>query len=397
MKPSLVAAAGAAAALALTPAVAHADPSPVSPLTRGSLATTLRQQFTARPSQTVATGLLTPLSVAMAPKGEIYFSQNFAGKLDIVGPDRKVKTIFSAQGEVGAVSVRGARVTFAVTAQTSTLRKMERGKVSTTANLSAYETKYNPDGKQTYGVPDLPASCVKQVPKQYLPISYKGMNDNSHPYATYYDGHNTYVADAGANTILKVTDSGKISTVAVLPPVPQKITAADVQSQPGLPTCLIGHTFYAEGVPTGITMSPKGQLLVSQLPGGFGHDGSVWQINPRTGAKKAIAKGLGGITSISVSPGGQIYLTSLFAGQVLRLPACGGKPVVLQQVAMPGAVAWTPKGLLVTADVMVGAGDPESGQPSTEAPGGKVLLYGLYPGKKCPRSVSGGMSAMCRM
>lgn len=402
MKRSLAVAGAVVATLTLTPVVAQADPNPVVPHASPFTLTPLKKA-TARPSQTLATGLLGPLSVAMAKNGSVYFSQNFAGTLNIVGPDKKVKTVFASTGgaEVGAVSARGDRITFATTAagpgSYSMLHRIVKGKVVTFGNLTAYETKYNPDGKQSYGVPNLASSCAKQVPKAFQPISYRGMNDNSHPYATYFDGKNTYVADAGANAILKVTDSGKISTVAVLPPVPQKITAADIASQPGLPTCLIGKTYYAEGVPTGITMSPKGKLLVSQLPGGFGANGNVWEINPRTGAKKAIARNLAGITSISVSPNGQIYLSQLFAGLVLRLPACGGKPVVLQQVSQPGAVAWTPKGLLVTADVMSGIGDPDSGQPPSGPPAGKVLLYSLYPATKCPHgAVSGGVSALCR-
>lgn len=401
MKRTLLVAGGVAAAMTLCPAIAQADPSPVSPLTsgpmaKGALQQALTKKVTARPSQTLATGLLTPLSVAMAPKGEVYFSQNFAGTLNSVGQDHTVRTVYRAQGEVGAISVRGNRVTFAVTAQTATLRRLVGGKVATVANLSAYEAKNNPDGKFTYGFPGLTTSCAKQFPQDF-PVSNRGGNDNSHPYATYYDGHDTYVADAGANAIWKVSDAGKISTVAVLPPVPQKVTAGDIAGT-GLPSCVVGKTYLAEAVPTGITMSPKGQLLVSSLPGGLERGGAVWQINPRNGSKKKIASGLnGGMTSISVSPNGQIYLAAIFSGQVLRLPACGGKPVVLQQVSMPGAVAWTPRGLLVTSDALVGAGDPESGQPSTEAPGGKVLLYGLYPGKKCTHVAGGGIAAMCRM
>lgn len=400
MNRTLAVAAGVAAAVALTPPLAQADPNPVSPHASPFVLSPLKTS-TLRPSQTVATGLLTPLSVTMASNGSVYFTQNFAGLLNIVGPDRKVRTVFSSGGsEVGAVSSHGNRITFATTAAgpgtSSMLHRLINGKASNFGNLTAYEAKYNPDGKQSYGVPNLAPSCAKQVPKEFGPISYKGMNDNAHPYATYFDGKNTYVADAGANDILKVSDSGKVSTVAVLPPIPQKITAEDIKQNPGLPSCLIGKTFYAEGVPTGITMY-KGKLLVSQLPGGMGRGGSVWQINPTTGTKKKLASDLAGITSISVSPNGQVYLASMFAGVVLRLPACGGKPVVLQSVSQPGAVSWSPKGLLVTADVLAGAGDPDSGEPPSGPPAAKVLLYSLYPGKKCPTAVAGGKSPMCRM
>lgn len=397
MNRALIAAGLLTATVALTPAVAHADSSPVSPQSRNPFTRDVLKTPTTRPSTTLATGLLTPLSAAMAGNGNVYFSENFAGLLHIVGPDKKVRTVFSSGGdEVGAISVRGNRVTFSTSGKTSTLRKIVAGKQSATANLSAFEAAHNPDGKFTYGFRGLAVGCAKKFPKDF-PVTYRGMNDNAHPYATYFDGRNTFVADAGANAIWKVSDSGRISTVAVLPPVPQKVTMADLKGSP-LPSCVVGKTYYAEAVPTGITMSPKGQLLVSSLPGGLERGGSVWQINPRSGAKKTIATGLsGGITSISVSPNGQIYLAALFTGQILRLPACGGKPVVLQQVSMPGSVEWTRKGLLVTSDVLTGAGDPESGEPPSGPPAGKVQLYSLYPAKKCTNVVGNGMRAMCRM
>lgn len=135
------------------------------------------------------------------------------------------------------------------------------------ADLAAVEISTNPDGGTHYGFgPDVSADCLAQLPPE-VPASYNGEVD-SHPYAVAVSGHTVYIADAGANSILKVNEStGSASTLAVLPPQPVTVTAAAAAGM-GLPECIIGHSYAFEPVPTDVEIGPDGWLYVTLLPGG---------------------------------------------------------------------------------------------------------------------------------
>src|SRR4029453_16881228 len=92
------------------------------------------------------------------------------------------------------------------------------------ADLAAVETSSNPDGAVRYGFgPDVPAECLAQLPPE-IPGTYTGEVD-SHPYAVAVSGQTVYVADAGANSILKgAASTGAATTLAVLPPQPVTVT-----------------------------------------------------------------------------------------------------------------------------------------------------------------------------
>jgi hypothetical protein len=120
------------------------------------------------------------------------------------------------------------------------------------------------------------------------------------------------VADAAGNDILRVRADGTISTVAVLPPQPTVVTA-DAADALGLPDCAIGLTYNFEAVPTDVEVGRDGQLYVSLLPGGpedpnLGARGSVYAVNPQTGATHQIATGFAGATNLALGPDGTIYV-----------------------------------------------------------------------------------------
>jgi hypothetical protein len=81
----------------------------------------------------------------------------------------------------------------------------------------------------------------------------------SNPFSIVPDGSNTLVADSGANTINRISSSGAISVVAVLP-------ARQVPAPPtmGLPP---GSTIPMESVPTGMVRGPDGAVYVGELTG----------------------------------------------------------------------------------------------------------------------------------
>ena len=318
-------------------------------------------------------GLIAPLSVAVDNDGTIYVSQNFAGMLTKKAPDGDPHTIFTAAngGEVGAVSVEDGVVTFGTTVsgaiqQGRLWQKAGNAPAALLLNTTKYETKHNPDGATKYGVFRISKSCRAKAPKKLG--KYFGQVD-SHPYASDMDGDTTYLADAGGNDILKVTDAGA-STVAVLPPTRIKITS-ERQKALGLPRCARDSVLRVEAVPTDVEVGPDGKLYVTSLPGGpedesLGANGRVYKVDPATGDVTKMAGGLVSPTGIGIAPNGTAFVSLLFPGLVLAAPL-NGSPGLFAQVPFPGDVDWANGKLYVVRSDLTNDG--------TSPPNGAVLEF----------------------
>lgn len=338
-------------------------------------ATTFAPPATAK--TTLAHGLLSPLSLAVAPDGTVFATENFKGTLHRIAPGQPPAVLYqAAEGvEVGAVSVDAGAVTFAVTRPDGTADLMRIPAGSTTpqtlASASAFEATGNPDAAVEYGIRNISKRCAKQFPKR-VPASYTGIVE-SHPYATTTLTGVTYLIDAAGNTLLRMTPTG-LATVAVLPPSPLRVTRARA-AMFKLPDCAVGKKYYFESVPTDVEAGPDGMLYVSSLPGGpedpsLGARGRVFRVDPATGAATRVAKNLISPTGLAVSPAGDIYVAELFGNQVSRIRAGSSRAKPYRTVRMPGDVEWGPAGLYGTIKVMTGM----SGEKG-DAPRGKVIVF----------------------
>jgi hypothetical protein len=206
------------------------------------------------------------------------------------------------------------------------------------ADTLAYEQANNPDAVNHYGI-DNPSQCVIDAfTAAGFPYDYTGAID-SHAYSVASWGRSWVVADAGANALLKVTNDGSISTLAVLPPQPTTITAA-MAGALGFPDCVVGVTYAFEPVPTDVEVGRDGYLYVTTLPGGpespvLGARGALWKVDPRSGAATRIAGGFLGATNLALGSHGTIYVAELFAGQVSVVKHGTVSPYVM----LPGVVA----------------------------------------------------------
>ncbi len=329
---------------------------------------------------TVARGLVGPLSLADGPNGITFVTENFAGTLDAIKPDGTKKVLYSSGGdEVGGVSYLDGKVTFTQTGDGTAVVKRLRvdrhgnaiGYPVTIANTRAFEEKRNPDARVEYGFRDLSAKCLAKIPADFpIPTKYTGAVD-SHPYSTLDLGAVTFVADAGANTVLAIWPKGKITTVAVLPAQPAVISA-EVAKSFNLPKCAYGATYWFEAVPTDVERGPKG-LYVSTLPGGpedasLGARGGIYTVNPFTGHVKRFASGLLGATNVAVSPHGQVFATQLFGGAISEIK--GGAPGrAVFTGPTPAAVEWTAKGLKALVNALPA--------DETTPPDGQLILISL--------------------
>jgi hypothetical protein len=321
--------------------------------------------------QTLAKGLISPLSLAVSKDGTRYFTQNFASMLSRQKPGQKKPTVIYSNKdgfEVGAVSERRGSLRFA-------LSKNQRrgvimgvgnsGKPYPIANIGAFEKKNNPDAKNSYGFRGLNPDCAAQMPQDGPPAAYKGIVE-THPYATLMAGRTTYVADAAANAIFGIPRPGKVTTVAVLPPMPAKVTA-EAGEMFGFPACTFGKKYFFEPVPTDVERGPNGMLYVSTLPGGpedpsLGARAAIFRVNPRTGKVTKVAGGLLSATGLAVAKNGDIFVAELFRGRISRIKAGKSTPTTFVEAPLPGDVELTGKGMFATINVLPGEGAPPNGK-----------------------------------
>ena len=327
----------ASAALALAaPITASAQGWPVAPPGQAArVAASARA--TSHTVTVVNRQVVAPFSLAVH-KGQVYVADGGTGRISRL-VNGKLQTVATGPSTNGGdvsgldISKNGQYLAFTSTADEShTKTSLEiRGPFGSrvSADLAGHEAKANPDQKKHYGILN-PSQCVKDFFAKNAdtvgPVNYYGGKD-SHPYAVAAAGGQWVVADAGGNDLLRVTNAGKVSTLAVLPRQALKITPA-VAAALGGPTCLAGFTYYFEPVPTDVEVGPGGWLYVSVLAGGpespaFGARSKVYRVNPRTGHATRVGSNLSGATNIALR-GGKVYVAELFAGRISVLK--NGRP-----------------------------------------------------------------------
>ena len=309
---------------------------------------------------TVAEHLAGPLTFDVGAGRTLYVGQAFSSTLTMVDKKGQATDLAAGPvpGDVAAVSEREGVLTWAETAygeegpvSSTLMRRSIDGTVTMLADLFAYETANNPDASLSYGFQGLDEACASLLPPFLLPA---GGGVDSHPYGSVSVGGATYVADAGANAIFKVTDDGTVSTLAVIPGRSIMITEAMAAAN-DVPSCVADHVYVAEAVPTDVELGKNGALYVTSLPGGpeddsLGANGSVYRVDPATGAVTLVASGFLGATGLAVAPNGTIYVAELFANKVSAISRDGTVSTVME-LPSPAAVEWSNGRLYVSTNV----------------------------------------------
>ena len=314
-------------------------------------------------SRTLTTDVLLPFGMAVDNRGKVYVADGAKNAVFSVNADQSLTfvaaglppTLDPPNSDVAGVDVADDGTLAYTTSRTDAsgfahidaqLIIKKAGKPDVVADLLAYETAKNPDQKNTYGLSDKAIQACPQGAEwlagaTHGPAQYTGLVD-SHPYAVASLGHGSWaVADAGANAIFKVSATGQVSTIAVLPPQKTTITQALIDSAsvddqgnsvppPPTTSCLIGQSYAFEPVPTDVEVGPFGQMWVSTLPGGpedpsLGARGSVYLVNPGTGWSFRLATGFAGATNLAVTKDGTTYVSEFFGGKITKVSLWGGK------------------------------------------------------------------------
>lgn len=316
-------------------------------------------------SEPIIEGLIGPLGLDVSDNGTIYVAEAFAGQITRVLPGGSRSVMFQSEGDSvsGVASTILNRVVITLSTfpeeeapplDTTLERVRPDGSATTLTSLLDFEVANNPDAGNTYGFLNISSQCLAKLPPELQP--YPGIVE-SNPYKVAALSPISFaVADAAANSIVRVTN-GNPSTVAVLPPVPQRITPK-AALQLGLPACTVGRNYMSEPVPTDVEVGPDGYWYVSSLPGGpeLPGTGSVFRVNPQTGAVNLVARGFSGAVDLAVADDGTIYVAELNANRISAIT--NGVVTTVVDVFSPGAVEIGPDGTIyATTGVFGPAGD----------------------------------------
>ncbi|MDP5182568.1 ScyD/ScyE family protein [Blastococcus sp. BMG 814] len=218
------------------------------------------------------------------------------------------------------------------------------------------------EGKLLRAAAGEPAAVVADV------RAFEAANDpdrqgiESNPYAVLDLGDRVLVADAAGNDILAVDERGEISVFAVLPTISGG--ACDSRQNQGGRFC--------DPVPTSLTFSRDGDVIVAGLGSLVPGAGRVWELDRRTGAIQQTWTGFTGVTGAAQDQAGNLYVSELFggadgAGQVVFVPKNGARATL--PVPRPaGVVVDQPGNVYVAVNSM---------SPGTGAPGSDGQVWRL--------------------
>lgn len=327
--------------------------------------------------QIVTDGLNNPMGLLVMPDGSVWVVDSGVGgeqEIEIVDPQtgQPATATVGMTSQVYRIAPDGSRTLMATLPSVHVGMEFSGG--SRLARLGSQVFATSGAWMAAFGPEPMPmmAAIVRvdteedRVVTSTWPIEQAENPDGfifeSHPYGIVggADG-NLYVADAGANTILKVNPrSGDVSVVAVIGGIAGP-----------MPNPARGGAMEMDPVPTGITQAPDGTLYVANLPGfpfvpgaarvlAIGADGTV----------SVVTDGLTMVTDLAMAPDGNLYAVTLAqfteqgplpgSGVVTRVGLDGTLEPVAEGLMFPTAIAFAPNGDAYLT--LNGIGAPGTGQ-----------------------------------
>jgi hypothetical protein len=184
------------------------------------------------------------------------------------------------------------------------------------------------------------------------------------------------VADAGANDLLYVSATGRVSMLARFPAVAEQVPAGVF----GNPAPI---TVDAQAVPSSVAIGPDGALYVSLLRGAPSDPGTadIYRVVP--GHQPQIwARGLTSVTAIAFDRRGRLLATEFNTGGLISPPTVPGALVRISDngqtvTTLPVPGLYQPTGVAVSADGTVYVSDYGDSTAASSQPGEVVKITGL--------------------
>lgn len=184
------------------------------------------------------------------------------------------------------------------------------------------------------------------------------------------------VADAGANDLLYVSATGRITMLARFPAVAEQVPAGVF----GNPTPI---TVEAQAVPTSVAIGPDGALYVGLLRGVPSDPGTAYIYRVVPGQQPVIwASGLTTVTAIAFDRQGRLLATEFNIGGLLSPPTVPGALVRISDdgqtvTTLPVPGLFQPTGLAVSRDGTVYVSNYGDNTTTSSHPGEIVKITGL--------------------
>lgn len=296
----------------------------------------------------VARGLDNPRQLSLVGNGQLYIAEAGHGGSTCIGEGEDALCV----GGTGAIS----QILVPQTASNVTPRRIVTGLFSGAGPSGAFAT--GADGVSAASATELYIAVTGGDPEGPVPpgadqagkllrsgylqptrviadiAGYEAANDpdgqgvESNPYATLVVNKNlTLVADAAANTVLAVSKQGAVSVFAVLP----NITGGDCDQRPNE-----DGSFSCDFVPTSLALGPDGGIYVGGLGAEAPGAGTVIKYSP-AGAPLATWTGFTDVTGVAVGSDGSLYVSELFAGDVVKVAPGGARSAIA--VPFPAGLA----------------------------------------------------------
>jgi len=327
----------ATATAVVSTTAASAAPASPSPLVHRSstshvMSTRMATQYGGYPLHvtTLTNNVVAPLQLSVSRRFGVLVGDSGTSRLEQIRKGGALKTLVQGPqpGEISGVDVNrygDVAYTFSnyTTSQTG-ITILRKGHKPVTADLSAFEKKYNPDKVNHYGTTSTDTCVTDFLKATGAPVTstgslrYTGLVD-SHPYSVAAVHGGWVVGEAAGNDLLFVDNRGHVKLLAVLPPQPHVFTAAEAAALQA-PSCLVDVRYDFEPVPTDVEVGPHSALYVSTLPGGPEVPGlargSVYRLSANGHHLRRLATGFNGATNLAVTSSGRVLVAELFGGRI---------------------------------------------------------------------------------
>lgn len=324
---------------------------------------------------TVTTGFNSPMGVLVAPDGDVWVIDSGMGgdqELETISPEgKKITAKVGDTARVVRVSPDGTQTVVASLPSVLMGQEATGGARLALLNNTVYATSgvwaefTGPEAQPLMAsVVALSEGGVEEVANIWA-FESRGNSDGfvkeAHPYglAAGPDGM-LYVADAGANNLVKVDPvSGEVTLVATFGGIPGP-----------LPNPARGGAKESDPVPTGVAFGDDGTIYVSLLPGFPFTPGSAKVVAvAEDGMVSDYATGLTMVTDLQMGPDGALYAVQLGkfgeqgptpnTGAVVRIQD-GQSETVLEGLSFPTSIAFAGDGSAYLT--LNGVGAPGSGE-----------------------------------